>query len=184
MKITCQSVFAAAIVVMGVAAVWIAAYSFNEGILAITAYSDRANWIFLPASIRLIAVLLFDEVGAVGLALGAFVTAWFGMAHDWPYCFGLAVSSAIAPMIAVAGCRQFVASGRDLAGLRPIGIAILSIACAGANALLLNGYLGAIGRLQSNFSQVAIVLVGDTLGTAIVLFILSGLLTFSLPKRR
>lgn len=173
-----------ATIVLGVALTWIAAFSFNEWVFPATMHSLRANWIFLPASIRLLAVLLFDELGAVGLTVGAFVTAWGGVADDLAFNLGLAISSGLAPLASVSCCRRLMKVGPDLAGLRPLNIMCFSVASAFANALLLNGYLGLVGRLHSDIGQIGTVLVGDVLGTAIVLLVLSNLLTFALPKRR
>lgn len=94
----------------------------------------------------------------------------------------LNLMQAIAPLLAVAACRKFLKIEPDLTGLGPANIVALSIAVAAANALLLNGYLYAIGRLHSGVGQIVTVFVGDTLGTAIVLLVLSGLLTLALPK--
>lgn len=171
-------------ITLGVALTWVAAFDFNEWMFSGTAHSTRANWIFLPASIRVIAVLLFAELGAVGLAIGAFLAVSLESPIDWRYNAGLAISSGIAPLLAVTACRKFLKIAPDLTGLGPANIVALSIAVAAANAVLLNGYLYAISALHSGVGQIVTVFVGDTLGTAIVLLVLSGLLTFALPKRR
>jgi hypothetical protein len=103
---------------------------------------------------------------------------------DWRYNAGLAISSGIAPPAAVAVCRKFLRIEPDLTGLGPANIVVLSLGVAATNALLFNGYLYAIGRLHLGVGQIVTVFVGDVLGTAIVLLVLSGLLTFALPKRR
>ncbi|MFN3457862.1 MAG: hypothetical protein ACK4Z8_09840 [Novosphingobium sp.] len=171
-------------IILGVVLTWIAAFSFNEWAFAGTAQSARANWIFLPASVRLLAVLLFGKLGAMGLAMGAFLAASTETQVDWAYNAGLVISSGIAPLLAVTGYCKIVKIGPDLAGLGPASIVALSVAAAATNAVLLNGYLYAISRLHTGIKQIAIVFVGDTLGTAIVLMALSGLLTIVMPKRR
>ena len=169
--------------VFGVAAAWMGSFTLNEWALAATAHSSRANWVFLPAAVRLLAVLLFGELGALGLAIGSLCVLLQHSSHDLGYNIGLAVSSGMAPLAAVYVCRRFMQLGSDLAGLRPQHIITLSVASALANAVMLNSYMAAMGRLRGDIEQVLTVFVGDTLGTAIVLFVLSNLLAFALPRR-
>ena len=169
-------------IVIGVALTWDAAFTLNEKVFVGLQHSIRANWIFLPAAIRLLAVLLFGETGALGLALGAFLTLPNGLNNDVAFNVALAMTSGIAPLAAVMVCRKFMHIARDLGGLRAWHIVVLSIASAAANAIILNSYLAAIGRLHGDVEQIATVFVGDMLGTAIVLFLLSSLLAFALPR--
>ena len=169
---------------LGVAITWFAAFTLNETLLMASQHSSRANWIFLPAAIRLLAVLLFGEVGAFGLVLGALLTLQHGWATDPAYNVSLAISSGIAPLAAVWICRQLMSVSRELSSLRAMHIIVLSVASAAANAIILNGYIAVSGHLHGDMEQIATVFVGDMLGTAIVLFALSSLLAFALPRRR
>lgn len=171
-------------IIFGVAVAWAGAFTLNESVLAASQHSSRANWVFLPAAVRLLAVLLFGEVGAVGVVIGSLLTLPHALAIDPAYNAALAISSGAAPLAAVLVCRQFMAISRNLGGLRAWHIVVLSIASAAANAVILNSYLAAIGRLHGDIEQIATVFVGDMMGTAIVLFVLSNLLAFALPRRR
>lgn len=167
-----------------VALVWAVLFRINEAMFPATAHSPLANWIFLPASVRLLAVLLLGELGALGLTLGALLTAHVQSAGDWPFSIGLAVSSGLAPLLSVSLCRRLLRIEPDLAGLKAGDIAVLSLACAFANAALLNAYLFVTGRFHGDFGQMLAVFVGDTAGAAIVLFLASLMLVLVLPRPR
>ena len=50
--------------------------------------------------------------------------------------------------------------------------------------MTLNGYLWAIGHLAGRPHQIATVLVGYLVGAAILLLLISNLLTFAMPRLR
>lgn len=170
------------VTVIGIAVTWLAAFKLNEWAFSGTIHSARANWIFLPAAIRVIAVLLFGDLGALGLVVGAYLVVSGAGGDNGMHSFTLAVSSGIAPLIAVIALKRWFSISNTLAGLRPWHIIALSVACAASNAALLNGYLWLAGHLHSDFVQIATVFIGDVLGMAIVLLVLSVALSFAMPR--
>ena len=167
----------------GVALAWFGAFHFNEYIFSSTAQTSRANWIFLPAALRLIAILLFGELGAVGLIVGAFLTTT-GTTGDALHEVVLACTSGMAPLLAVGLLNRAFHLPASLAGLHARHIALFSVGCALSNAVLLNGYLWLSGRLQDNLEHIASVFAGDVLGMAIVMLVLSLILSLAMPRRR
>ena len=170
------------VTVIGIAVTWLAAFKLNEWAFSGTIHSARANWIFLPAAIRVIAVLLFGDLGALGLVVGAYLVVSGAGGDNGMHSFTLAVSSGIAPLIAVIALKRWFSISNTLARLRPSHIIALSVACAASNAALLNGYLWLAGHLHSDFVQIATVFIGDVLGMAIVLLVLSVALSFAMPR--
>lgn len=170
------------VTVIGIAVAWLAAFKLNEWAFSGTVHSARANWIFLPAAIRVIAVLLFGNWGALGLVVGAYLVVSGAGGDNGMHSFILAVSSGIAPLLAVIALKRCFSISNTLAGLRPWHIIALSVACAASNTALLNGYLWLAGHLHSDFVQIATVFIGDVLGMAIVLLVLSVALSFAMPR--
>ena len=158
---------------MGVAVVWLGFFKLNALVFSQFEHSPRAHWIFLPAALRVLSVLVFEDAGVVGLVLGAYLTLSHGPLSDLPYELGLALTSGIAPLAAIWLCRRMFLIRRDLSGLQPLHIVLLSITGAVANSLILNGYLAAAGRLKGDWVQLVTILVGDMLGTAIMLFVIT-----------
>ena len=169
---------------LGVAAAWTLLFELNLAWFAATEHSARANWIFLPAALRLLAVLLFGDVGAIGLVIGAFYTLPPLASGELVHGMVLAGTSGLAPLIAVGIGRRHFAIASDLAGLRALHIVVLAISCAAANAIILNGYLLVTGQLAGDLRQIFTVFVGDVAGAAIVLLAISSSLALVLPRRR
>lgn len=84
-----------------------------------------------------------------------------------------AASSGIAPLVAVCITRRFVSLANDLSGLKGGHILVLSAACALVNSLILNVYIALTPNRSLDITQIATVIVGDMLGSAIVLLVFS-----------
>lgn len=160
--------------VIGVALVWIACFKLNDFAFSQLAHSSRAHWIFLPAALRILAVLMFDRAGAVGLIIGAYLTLPHNSAEDLPYELMLSISSGVGPLIAVALGRRVFPIAADLSGLRGKHVVVLSIAGAATNSVLVNGVMASMGRWHGDSQQLATIFIGDMLGTAIMLTVIVG----------
>ncbi len=167
-----------------IAFIWIAVFTANENLFTDSQHCLRANWIFLPAAIRLLAALLFEKTGAIGLFLGAFLITSGNSAEPWMYNAGLAITSGLAPFLVVQIYRRLGLITHDLSNLRASDICSLSLASALSNTLILNGYLALSGRFDGNPMQILTVFIGDTLGIVVILGLLSIILSFSLARRR
>lgn len=171
-----------ALVIVGVAVVWLAFFKLNAFAFSYLEHSSRAHWIFLPAALRVISVLLFEEAGVVGLMLGAYFTLPHDETSSLAYELMLSASSAIAPLIAIWACQRFFKIAHNLAGLRGHHIIALSIASAAANSIVLNASMAISGKLHGDWNQVATIFVGDMLGAATLLSVFA-LLAALITKR-
>jgi hypothetical protein len=72
----------------------------------------------------------------------------------------------------------------DLGDLRPAHLIALAVLCAASNTIVLNLYLAIVGHLTEPLTQIATVLVGDVIGTIIVLYLTSFILRFFMSRRR
>lgn len=157
------------IAVIGVAIVWLAFFRLNDWLFSQLAYTDRAHWIFLPAALRVVAVLLLGGKGAVGLMAGAYLTLPHDNPNDLIFEIALSVSSGLAPLAAVAICQRFFKINSDLAGLRGSHIVALSVVSALANSALLNILMFATARHHGDGVLAATIFIGDMLGAALLL---------------
>ena len=169
-----------ALIVLGVAVSWAVLFHLNAVLFAHLEHSNRAHWIFLPAAVRVLSVLLFQGAGAGGLMLGAFFTLPHHGLASLATDLLISASSAIAPLVSVVICRRWIGIAADLSGLRGLHIVAVSVLSAATNAVGLNIALAAAGQLRGDMEQVATVFVGDMLGSAIVLAVISlGLSAFT-----
>lgn len=168
--------------IFGVAAVWIVFFRLNGLIFHGLDHSVFASWIFLPAAVRILAVLIFETPAAWGLMLGAFATSAPGtdMSHVLAICF----MSGFAPYVAVRVCQKYMGLSSDLSGMGVGDIIRLSFYGALSNAVLLNLTLFVLGTTHIDLIQVGTVFVGDLLGTALVIYALAALLWLLSSRRK
>lgn len=123
-----------ALVVAVVALAWMASFEGNAWLFSELEHSGRAHWIFLPAALRLLAILMFGARGALGLVLGSLVTALGTSGGDTLHEIVLAVSSGLLPWAAISAGRALFNLPDNLSGIRAQHIIAMCTMSAGANA--------------------------------------------------
>lgn len=171
------------LIVIGVALAWSALFTFNMAVFSQFNHSTYASWLFLPAALRVLAVLLFEEEAVIGLMLGAYLTLPHDPSSSLAHELLISIFSGLAPAIAIWFCRRSFPITPSLTGLRGIHIVTVSVVSAGANSVLLNLCMAIFGRLNDDIRQIAAVFVGDLTGTAIVLFVLSSVLALMWKRK-
>ena len=165
-----------------VAALWVLLFQLNSWLFARWETSALANWIFLPAALRLVAVLILGWRGALGLLLGAVVTSAL-METPWPENVVLPALSALGPVIAVKLARDHLHWPVDLQGLRYSHLMWLAALGAVSNGLLHHAYL-ALSAPDLDWDEVLVTMVGgDLLGTFVVMVVASAVLRRLSPPR-
>lgn len=150
---------------------WVFLYIVNDWLFAYAAVSEFASWIFLPAALRMLAVLLCGWIGVVGLFIGSFITGYY--THDFlnpSMVIVLAGLSAIAPMIAYWICARFFGLRPDLRGLSAKHLIFVSLAVAFVGALMHNVHFAAIGATHAFGHTFTTMFVGDLIGTFAMLY--------------
>lgn len=168
--------------VVGVAVLWVCLYTLNEWAFPFFEKTKAASWIYLPAALRLIAVLLWGLPGALGLWIGAMVTSSMVFGAWTPAVLIAAPMSALAPMLAVTLMREPLALRPDLGGLSVFALAQLAVASATCSALLHSLVFLILGDPKANPADIFTMLIGDLIGTLVVLYALKLLLAV-LPAR-
>lgn len=169
-------------VVAGTAALWVCLYWLNDWAFHFLEKTQTASWIFLPAALRLIAVLVWGLPGALGLWIGTMVTSSQVFGNWTPAVLIAAPASALAPLLAVALMRKPLGLRPDLRGLGPGDLAQLAIANAMCSALLHSLVFLFLGDPRANPADIFTMLSGDLVGTLVVLYALKLLLS-ALPAR-
>ena len=166
---------AVALQVLLVACAWMFFYHVSIDMLAYFSFNHETFWIFLPAGIRLVAVILFGWVGVVGLFIGSVLTP-----DDVPFSHVLLLSavSALAPKLALKTGRWLLHLSETLQTLNPLHLMFLSLFTSNFNALMRVGILHLIGETQHLFNLVPM-FVGDLVGTILVLYIVIIILFFA-----
>ena len=166
-----------------VAGLWTGLYALNGWLFDRLAFSEQVSWIFLPAALRMIAVLLAGWVGALGIFLGSVATCIYLLGlNDPSYILIIAGISALAPTAALLVCAKFWNTQMNLAGLSAVHLLLLSTISAGFTAVMHNAYFMMLGKVSQVASSTGAMFIGDLIGTLIVLYGAKWLLYWLVPK--
>lgn len=159
------------------AALWVCVYYLNGWLFAALESTRTANWVFLPAAVRLLVVLLFGGWGALGLGVGTLITnapifGWMTLPSA-----AVATLSALAPYLAVQAGRLLLHLPATLHGIT--GVSILQLgAMSAVCSVILHSVLFYILGSANGINDFVSMFVGDVLGTLLVLYALRTLLVW------
>lgn len=165
-----------------VALLWVLLYNLNHWIFAVTEVNSYINWIFLPAALRMLAIMACDWAGAAGLFAGVLVTNQQDPTGSFGDGLVLAFLSATGPILAFWFCTKLLNLSNDLSGLTASQLFVFALTGALFNAVPHNIYFYVSGHMSSPIEGLVPMLVGDLVGTLLVLYLAS--LTLRLASRR
>ena len=160
---------------------WIGAFYLNEWAFAAAERNHFVSLVFVPAGVRILAVLILGWPAAIGLFFGSLITA----APIWhlPAAIIPGLISALGPAAAVGIGTCSMRLRDDLQGITPRQIAIISITDGAFNAIPSNLFFWLQHRVATPWHDVAPMFVGDLLGTAALLY-LAGVVMRLLRRRQ
>lgn len=156
-----------------VAAIWIALFQLNTWLFSDAKVSGYISWVFLPAAIRMLAVMIGGWAGAFGLFVGALVTNIAFIEYEPLNVVTLAALSSVGPLLAAYLCTRWLRLPKDLSGLHRSQLLVFAVAGAIFNVFPHNMYFYLIGMSSDAWSGVVPMFVGDLLGTLAVLYLAS-----------
>jgi hypothetical protein len=169
---------------VGVAIAYLLLYELNHWLFAQLTLNSHVSWVFLPAAIRMLAVMLFEWSGVLGLFVGALLCVWFNpdMISGPGETTTVAALSAIAPMLAYVGVRRHFDLPRELTGLTAGHLTGLAIASGVTNAVLHQGYFFLVGKPGTQLVDVVPMFVGDVIGAVLMLYLAASILRLLRPS--
>jgi hypothetical protein len=150
--------------------IWVGAFRLNGWLPGYLDISPVISWIFLPAAVRLLSVMLLDTRGVAGLWLGALITN--NAFHSEWQSLVVAVLSAGGPWLAVKIAQRWFGLQPTLKGLTASGLLQIAVLAALCNVLPHNLFFWAIGMVPTAASGVWPMFVGDLAGIVIVFYLL------------
>ena len=167
----------------GVAIAWFLLFHFNNWLFASFNISPQVSWIFLPAALRMLAVVLFGWPGVLGLFLGAlFTNQLFGEVSPVA-AVTVSALSALGPWLAFRTCTQWLNLPNDLAGLKPRHLLMLSAVGAFFISLPHSIFFYVSGISPKLWSDLIPMFIGDLVGTLSVLYGASLLIKLLIPRK-
>lgn len=167
-----------------IALTWIVLYKANAWLFASVEVNSHISWVFLPASLRIVAVMVWRGAGAAGLWMGALFTSsiWSG-GMVMNELLGASIS-ALAPVLAVIFCTKQLGLNARFEGLKSRHVLQFALIGALANSLLQNFYFYMSGIQPSFIEGILPMLIGDLLGTLVVLYGISAVLQLVSSRNR
>jgi len=158
---------------IAVALLWVLLFRLNRWAFSSIDVMIFISWIFLPAAIRMLAVMACDWVGALGLFGGALFTSQIDPAADLTDGILLAFLSATGPLVAFWFCTRLLSLPSNLTGLTAKQLLVFATMGAVFNSVPHNIYFYLSGRMTSPIEGLVPMFLGDLLGTVVMLYVVS-----------
>lgn len=163
---------------------WYGLATANDVVFQQLMLTPYASFIYLPAALRVIFPLVFQNAGYFGIILGSYLVVQDRVNVGTADTVFLAVISGLAPFISISSFQRLFTTRPDLADLKTVHFFALATLCASSNAVLMNLYFALSGRLLQPLDLALTIFIGDVAGTVTVLFVVSLVLTFFISRRR
>lgn len=154
----------------------------NELLFPQLEFIRGVNWIYLPAGMRLLCILLFAEAGAVGLLIASWLVCYFYFfPNDMMRSFMGGIIAAAAPYLVYRVAGAIAGAQSTLADLTPMRLLAYAVAFSIASPSLHHLWFALQGQ-ENLMSSFGAMVAGDLGGTLIVLYAAKGLLAL-VPRR-
>ncbi|MFD0668624.1 hypothetical protein ACT80S_12970 [Ramlibacter sp. MAHUQ-53] len=145
-------------------------YHLNAWLFDHSEFTRHINWIFLPAAVRMVAVLVFGWAGVAGLFIGSISVIPEIVQSDFLHAATLATLSSVPALLAARAVQRLLDVPASLAGVTGKQLLCFGVAGGLANSVAHTLYFawraGSLEPLQG-FTPM---LVGDTVGTLLMLY--------------
>lgn len=160
-------------------------YQLNSILMGTEAFGGIASLIFLPAFVRLLGFLFLGLWAIVPLFFAALICVDLGLGFYEQIFVSLALSCG--SIFALLGASRLIKVSPKLDNLNGSSLLILSLASALANAIAYHIALFSISNRALSELTLTATVIGDTLGTWIIIYGLKSILTLGgiiISKRR
>ena len=156
--------------IAGTALLFLGTIGLNELLFAQLEFAHGISWIYLPAGVRLLCILLFAEAGAIGILIASWlICILYFFPNDPIRSFAGGILAALAPYLTY---RLLVAGrvGPSLAGLGPWRLLGCALAFSIASPLMHHIWFALQGQEEGLLRSFFVMASGDLIGTIIVLY--------------
>jgi hypothetical protein len=155
------------VIILGVIVSWYLLYELNGAIFQYFDTNEFVSWVFLPAILRLVCVLLFGVTGVIGLFLGCFVTS-LSLTNDLLNSTLISFASSLSPLIAIKVCKQVMKIPTDLSNLSAKHLLVMTFIAAVTSSGIHSLYFWYANN-PIYFGQM---FIGDLIGSLLALYAL------------
>lgn len=154
------------------ALLYLSFFWLNEWLFNMTALHDGANWIFLPAGLRLLCTLIFAGEGAIGLLIASLAIIFLREHSMDPLTgIGSALISAGAPYLVYRAALR-IGMPSSLKSLSAAGLGVLALGYALTSSFLHSFWYALRGFFPDLLQGWSVMFIGDLIGTLIFVYLL------------
>lgn len=150
---------------------YIAFFLLNGWLFTTFSVTENISWIFLPAAIRMVAVLLAGWAGVFGLFIGSLVMIAPMLATDPAHALVLATLSSVPSFYAAQAVRRYLRIPGNLAGMTGRGLMCFGLAGGFVNSAAHTLYFMLRAEGLQPLGGFVPMFVGDTVGTFVMLYL-------------
>jgi hypothetical protein len=162
-------------------------FFLNDLVTEAVKYDLGVSWIYLPAGLRLLLILIFGLAGAIGIAVASFAISYFGVfPTDLVTCIGIGLISGFAPLLAKWVVVSNIPINNDLSNLSLQKIVFCVVVYAFMSAGLHQIWFELRDLESGSLDHFLVMFVGDIAGSILLIAIIKysiDLVKRSKPKR-
>jgi hypothetical protein len=157
--------------ILGTAALFLASLIANQWLFPNSEDFPGANWIYLPAGMRLLCTLVFAEAGALGMLLASWASCIFLYFPDDPArSLFYGTISALAPYLIYLFATRMLGLQTSLSNLTAKRLLLLIVLYAIASPALHQLWLALHGEDTDAFERFKVMVVGDLTGSLMTIY--------------
>jgi hypothetical protein len=157
--------------ILGTTVLFLAALIANELLFPHSEYAPGANWVYLPAGMRLLCTLLFAEAGAIGMLLASWVSCVFLYFPDDPLrSLFYGTISALAPYLIYLFATRVLGLKTSLSNLTATRLLLLIVLYSIAGPALHQIWLALHGEGADAWARFKVMVVGDLTGSLMLIY--------------
>jgi hypothetical protein len=160
-----------AIIVAGTFAAYGLLFMVNDWIFGNLWFSAATHWVYLPSGLRLVFVLLFGFLGAIGVAIASATVAFlYYFQADPVSAVGAGIISGLAPYLSRHLCHRHLGLDLDLKNLTASRLITVSLLFSVVSACLHQVLFTWQGYTESFVTTAAVMAFGDFTGCILMLY--------------
>jgi hypothetical protein len=159
-------------VALGCALAYALFFFFNHLLFDRLEFTRGVNWVFLPSGLRLALVLVFLGTGSMGIALASCAINWFYYNDHLLGSVVVGIISGYAPWLARRFSIEWLGMDPDIRRLTPMQLLQIAIIFATCSAVLHQLWFAWNTPAMDFIENTAVMVMGDLLGTLIMLLAL------------
>ena len=147
-----------------------ALFFINDRLTEVLKYDLGVSWIYLPAGLRLLLILIFGLAGAIGIAVASFAISYYGVfPPDLLTCIGIGLISGFAPLLAKWVVTANVNINNDLSNLSLQKIVFCVVAYAFMSAGLHQWWFVLRDLESGSLGHFLVMFIGDIVGAILLI---------------